>query len=98
MGILGMSIAAILLEGVIPTLTAIEEITRARRKHTHNATTIHGNPIESTARLKYPVDNFMEPNLPPQFLSIARPDVAYCGDYILNFQPLRDRLGHRGTY
>ena len=82
MGILGMSIAAIILEVVIPALTAIEEITRARRKDTHNATSIRGNPIQRTARLKYPVDNYMEPELYPKLLSIARLDVAYWGDYV----------------
>jgi hypothetical protein len=76
-----LSIASILLEAVIPALTAIEEFTRARRKHTRNAASIHGHPIQRTTRLKYPVDNFMELDLPGQLLSIARLYLAHCGDY-----------------
>ena len=71
MGLLGMSIASILLEAVILALMAIEEFTRAGRKHTHNAASIHGHSIQRTARLKYLVDNFMELDLPRQLLSIA---------------------------
>ena len=81
MGRLDMSIASILLEAVVPALTAIEEVTGTRRKHTSDTASIHGHPIQRTFRLEYPVDNLTEFDLPRQLLSIARLDVEYCGDY-----------------
>jgi hypothetical protein len=78
----GISIASVLLQAVILALASLKEfLTRAGRKHTCNTASIHRHPIQRTTRLKYPIDNFMEPDLPRHLLSFARPNVAHCRDH-----------------
>jgi len=97
MGLLGVSIASVLLEGVLPALTVIEESISARRKHTGNATFVHGHPIQRAARLKHPGDNSYGAWIAPP-VAVHCPTRRGALRGLLDLSFLHDRSGRRGSY